>query len=297
MEKTLKKPGIRVEHSLSDLFAVVVLYKEEIINCTSLVSLQQSAAAMNAVLDVLIYDNSPVAQEKAGNISLFSTLNCIYFHDKSNPGVSKAYNYGASVADQLNKKFILLVDQDTKFPVESLTVYVDAINTHPKNHLFCPILQTKRGIYSPTKYYFRRGKIWAKASPGIHSLKNKNILNSGLLINLQAYLSIKGYNEKIELYFSDFDFVNRFRKVQNEMVVINLTCFHSLSDIDNVDLSSALRRFKHYVKGSYLSSQNALDYFYLFITIFLRACKLGWRYRTMDFLQLFFKQYVIEKFS
>ena len=39
-----------------------------------------------------------------------------YISDPTNPGVSKAYNVGFELARQLNKKWLLLLDQDTVFP-------------------------------------------------------------------------------------------------------------------------------------------------------------------------------------
>lgn len=282
-------------YSLPSLLGVVVIYNIIIEECQTLMSLNKSASFIGQTLDIVLYDNSSMPQRN--DTLQFSHLRCIYYHDSTNPGVSKAYNYAAGEASRMKKEFILLLDQDTLFPEETLIRYLEGINAYPNHHLFCPILQTKNGVFSPTKYFFRRGMKWANVKPGIHLLKNRNVLNSGLLVNLEVYQGIGGYNEQIELYFSDFDFVNRYKQRYQEMVVINLICFHSLSDFDNVDVYSAIKRFKHYVRGSYYSILNYTDYVYLFITILSRSVKLSLRYRNLQFLKIFFKQYLIEKSS
>lgn len=283
-------------YSLSSIMGVAVIYNTAIEESDTLITLNKSAFSLGETLDIILYDNSREPQNQK-SLELFTNLRSTYYHDSTNPGVSKAYNYAAGEAAKMKKDFILLLDQDTRSPEEALERYLEAINAYPKQYLFCPILQTPRGIDSPTKYFFRRGAVWADVKPGIHSLKNRNVLNSGLLVNLQVFQLLGGYNEKIELYYSDFDFANRFRKKYQEMVVINLICFHSVADIEKPDVVSAISRFGHYVKGSYYSIFTYTDYIYLFITVMLRSVKLSFRYRNLKFLQLFFKQYLIEKRS
>lgn len=295
MSLTQKQQGeTTAGYDLSSFQAVVVLYNMTPSACESLQSINKSAEALGQHLDVLLYDNSREPQNDL-TFKEFSNLNCTYLHDPSNPGVSKAYNYAGDLAAGQGKSFLLLLDQDTHFPGHSLQKYLEAVNTHRHHYLFCPILSTPNGIYSPTKYYFRRGSMWHDVQPGVHSLKNRNVLNSGMLVSLAQFLEVGGYNEKIELYFSDFDFVNRFHQQHEEMVVVDLICTHSISDIDLPDIQSALRRFRHYVTGSYYSALNRVDYSYLFITVFLRAVKLSFRYRNKQFIQLFFKRYLVAR--
>ena len=279
------------DFSLKDILAVVVIYNTNFTDCITLSTINANKFESGEKIDFIVYDNSHIPQNPSSLLE-YSNLNCEYFFDTDNPGVSKAYNYGASQAIIKNKKYILLLDQDTKFPNDSLLKYLSSINSHKDSSLFCPILKTNHGIYSPSNYYFRRGTNWKDAKPGIYSLKNKSALNSGLLVNVSSYLLVGGYNEKIKLYFSDFDFINRFRTIVNQVVVIDLVCWHSLSDIDKTDLLSAISRFRHYVNGAYYSIYNFVDWLYTFITILLRAIKLSFKFRNFLFVKIFFSKFI-----
>lgn len=279
-----------------DILGVVVVYNTSINKCSTLISLNKSALLYNKVLDIIIYDNSANSQQTSSLVS-YTNLNFFYYHDITNPGVSKAYNYAAKKAVEIKKKFLLLLDQDTIFPDDSLQKYVEAVNKNEDQFLFCPILTTAKGIFSPLKYYFRRGMIWKNIKPGVYSLKNRSALNSGMLVSLTAYSLTGGYNNEIELYFSDFDFINRFKKQFKNIVVIDLYCSHSLSDIEKVDLISAIRRFKYYVSGSFNSILSFKDYIYIFATVFLRSLKLAWQYKCFTFINIFFKKYLLGKIN
>ncbi|TDH23326.1 glycosyltransferase [Segetibacter sp. 3557_3] len=278
---------------VQNLIGVVVTYNIKVQETLTLLTLNDAAAYAGVKLDMIIYDNSNAPQ--AVSADLFSNLNCTYYHDTSNPGVSAAYNFAANEGRKRNKKFILLLDQDTSFPADTLLKYMEGLNSNANINLLCPILHTPKGIFSPSKYYFRRGVIWKNVEPGKYRLKNRSALNSGMLINLDAYHSIGGYNPDIQLYFSDFDFLNRFKKRFQEMVVLDIRCTHTLSDIVKGDLFSAVSRFTYYVHGSYNSVLCFKDYSFLFLTILLRSLKLSLQYRNTQFLSIFFKKYLIER--
>ncbi|MDB5249672.1 MAG: glycosyltransferase [Segetibacter sp.] len=279
---------------VKDILAVVVIYKIKIADCATLISLNASASSINEKLDVIVYDNSPGFTQTT-SIS-YDNLNCYFIEDESNPGVSKAYNYAGVEGFKRGKKFLLLLDQDTYFPSNAISAYMEAVNAHCTQKLFCPILQTSKGIYSPLKYYFRRGTNWNDVKPGTYSLKNVSVLNSGILVDAGAFKSTGGYNERIKLYFSDFDFINRFRRKYKYVVIVDLYCRHSLSDLDVQDYDSAIKRFNYYVQGSYNSILSFKDYLYLFVTIFLRSIKLSYRYKRMTFVNTFFKKYLLARF-
>lgn len=282
--------------TLNDIFAVVVLYKRTLAQSVTLQTLNASAASMGEKLKILIYDNSPTALHLTECSSL-KNLNIYYEHDSTNPGVSKAYNVGALHAQRNRCSHLLLTDQDTYFPLDSLEKYVNGVNESGEVKLFCPILQTQHGIvYSPAKYVFRRGKIWKDVAPGKYHLHNKTALNSGLLIGTDAFFEAGGYDERIKLYFSDFEFINRFRSRFEFMQVLDLVCLHSLSDIEVTDRTSALKRFRYYTEGSYRTAKTSLDFVYSFGTVFLRSLKLTIEFSSLQFLLIFIRQYVFASF-
>lgn len=274
-----------------DISVVIVLYNttlEESLTFKSLTNDLQEVS--DCKMNLIVYDNSRKSQKI--NANDFPEWQISYFHDVNNSGVSKAYNLAANLALEKKYKWILLADQDTLFPINSLTKYIESVNKFQSIKLFVPTLLSGNVPYSPCRYYFSRGFIWKNPHPGIHSLKHKNVLNSGMLINLDAFHSVGGYNEKIKLYFSDFDFVLRFEKKFNKFCLINLICHHELSDVVKVEIESAIRRFQHYCEGGFLSASSKTLFIQLFITTLLRSIKLSAKYRNVIFVKIFSKQYL-----
>lgn len=279
-------------NSIAKNFSVViVIYNTKLENSITFSSLTNSLKEINdGKVNLVVYDNSPKSQEIESDS--FPEWSITYIHDLQNPGVSKAYNVAAKISRKLGLKWILLTDQDTEFPKNAISSYLESVNNYKDIKLFVPILKSGGVPYSPCKYYFGKGVIWKKASAGVYSLKNKSVLNSGIFVNLDAFTSAGGYNESIQLYFSDFDFISRFEKIFPNFCVIDLLCNHELSDVVKVDLGAAKRRFNYYCEGAYQSSNSKLHFIQLFITIFLRSVKLSVKYKSIEFLKIFFKYYL-----
>ncbi len=276
--------------NIEDILAVIVLYKQKLETSLTLISLNKSLLKSGRLLKIIIYDNGPDAYYQEKNFR-FLQFEVSYIHNFENPGVSKAYNVAAAVAKQTGKTWLLLLDQDTEFPENAIEIYLKAINEYSQQKLFVPVLHSPNGNYSPCKYYFKSGFIWKHITPGIYNLKHKNLLNSGILIDLNLYLKAGGYKEKIKLYFSDFNFIDRLKSIHKEFVVIDAVCNHKLSDLTNVDLSASKNRFKIYCEGSFHSAEKKMDYIPLFITVFLRSMLLSFRYKNLIFMKIFFTVY------
>ncbi|NQX55240.1 hypothetical protein HQN86_16580 [Pedobacter panaciterrae] len=241
-------------------------------------------------MDLFIYDNSPLAQEIILKDSDIWTVN--YTHDRLNPGVSKAYNEGAKFALTLKKKWILILDQDTRFPLTLFNEFSNAICLYPNSKLFAPILKSRDIIVSPTIYRFNRGFSPKSIVPGIHDLRKFSPINSGMFINLNLFFNADGYDENIKLDFSDFVFIRRLCKIISEFVVLNVTCSHDLSSSDLQPLASAEFRYKSYCEGAKLSARNLKERIILLVVCLIRGARLGLRYKSFTFLTLFGKCYL-----
>jgi GT2 family glycosyltransferase len=270
---------------------VIVLYNTPLENSITFRSLTACLEDENSSpIDLIVYDNSK--NNQVINHIDFLMWNITYIHDESNPGVSKAYNEAAKIAYKSGKLWILLTDQDTKFPKQSISRYIEGVKKHFDVKIFVPYLKSGEINFSPSKYYFSRGFIWKKPDLGIHSFRNKSLLNSGIFVNLDAFNSIGGYNEKVQLYFSDFDFVNRFKRIHPNFCLVDITCKHELSDVVKVDRNAAEKRFYYYCEGGYQSSCSRYNFMQLFITIFLRSLKLSLKYKDLVFLRIFSKRFI-----
>ncbi len=70
-----------------------------------------------------------------------------------------------------------------------------------------------------------------------------------MLVKLEAFHEVGGYNEKVKLDFSDFQFIERFRKVYKTFYVIDIICEQDFSD-DEISLPTQAKRFRYYCEGA-----------------------------------------------
>ncbi|MDH4459939.1 MAG: hypothetical protein QE277_00840 [Flectobacillus sp.] len=273
-----------------NLIVVIVLYNLDILESETYKTLLSNAHNMKELKYVLfIYDNSSKASQNA----LYDSNSIYYIHDSSNPGVGKAYNSAANLGMKLNKKWILLLDQDTSFPLGALDRYAATVATFPQIDLFCPILKTDRGnIFSPSIYKFQRGFQMRNICIGENRLEKISPVNSGLLINLKLFRDVDGYNEQIPLDFSDFFFIEKVRKMIDRFVVLNIVCIHSISNDVNSSVESSLKRFKAYCVGSVeIGRYNGIKgILFSYLNIVLRATILTIRYKTFIFYKMLLKK-------
>ncbi|HWW41767.1 glycosyltransferase [Pedobacter sp.] len=272
---------------VKDILIVVVIYNTPLEESLSLISLDQNCLKS----DVFIYDNSLISNYQNHLVS-FRNLNIKYVHDATNPGVSKAYNTAADFAFNNKKKLLLLLDQDTCLPENGIKEYLKAVNANPKMNLFAPMLKFNDKIYSPCNYYIHRGSHKKQFNTGVNSLKYTNFLNSGLLIKVDAFFKVKGYDENIRLYFSDFEFVNRFKKEYQEYYLVDMICNHELSSTDMSDAFKALQRFKIYCEDAKRASKSISLRLQYFITLSLRAVKLSLYFKDLKFIMIFFSDFI-----
>jgi len=277
-----------------DLLAVLVLYKLKLSDSMSFISLTTSLKSNNIKVDLLVYDNFPQYNNNE-KLTGYPNWNITYYPDENNSGVSKAYNTAASLAIKKNKKWLLLLDQDTNFPVQTINAYIDAIKSFGNEKLFVPVMHTVNGdIISPGYLKFARGFYSKKikrdfysknVKPGLNNLKDYSTINCGMCIDLVAFNKNKGYNELIKLDFSDHDFIRRFKKDIPNFVVLNLNVEHFLSTITKNSFNSDKVRFKYYLDGAAFFSQSFIDSFFFNIRLLLRAVKLSNTHKKIFFLK------------
>jgi len=269
---------------------VCVLYKTSFQESKSFLSLIQILKDSTYTYDFFIYDNSPESTDDF-RIRSFKNINIYYTHDQTNSGVSKAYNEGSKLAAKLKKRWILIIDQDTIFPVKILESYYKSIIAYPEIQLFTPKLTYNKMVLSPCKYVFCRGQAILQISDGIHSFKGLSVLNSGILVSVKDFEEAGGYNEKIKLDFADFYFIDHFKKMNQYFVVIDAICHHDLSSNEN-DFEKVSNRFKFYCNGAKFYAHNFLSFMNLLFLCFFRATKLTVKFKRLTFYKSLFKYYI-----
>lgn len=267
---------------MNEVLAVLVLYKCKLEDSETFNSLAASLNRAGKSLDILVYDNSPVKHYSQSKFCI-DNFYVYYISDTSNPGVSKAYNIGAALAKEKNKKWLLLLDQDTVFPLDAIKKY----NDHQlKESVICaPILKSEYGVISPCRYKWGHGKALKHYVPGMNNFSNKSLLNSGLLVPLELFNAIGGYDERIPLDFSDHDFVERAIKITSVFFLSEIVCKHSLSAVD-IDKNRVLFRFRSYLKGAKVCCMKGKSWGFR-ISVMLRTLKLSVKYKSFDFLKMY----------
>jgi rhamnosyltransferase len=265
----------------------MVLYEKRMNESETFQSLGSSLSGAPEKIDMVMYDNSPVSMWR-GNEDYQDSFRLRYISDTCNPGVSKAYNRGFEIAQELRKKWLMFLDQDTLFPEGALSKYGAAIERHGNSPLFAPILMCDGRIYSPCHHFLNVNFPLRSVRPGTISARGKGLLNSGMCIHVDAFEKIGGFDERIPLDFADHDFMKRYRKHFDSFVLLDIACAHGFSDKGAPDRSRALIRFRFYCLGARNSIKSYADALSLFAVAFVRASRLSARFRDPAFILLFF---------
>jgi glycosyltransferase involved in cell wall biosynthesis len=278
--------------SLNSVLAILVCYKQRIEAIETLTSLRRGLNEMSAQIDIVIYDNSP-SPMLASDAVLPAEFRPRYIHDRSNPGVSKAYNQGAAVARNEGKKWLLLLDQDTTFPPEAIQQYLAGMREDSEAVMFAPILRAGAKYISPCKFSLGRGHSLSAVSPGALPFKKRSVLNSGMMVQLKAFDAVGGFNENIPLDFSDHDFCRRFGRLFRGVHILNITSLHGFSDAGRVETPSALARFAFFCRGARHSILTYGDIFSYSYAAFVRCIELSLKYRTLKFVPIYLCVYLL----
>lgn len=269
-----------------NVLATIVLYNTSLEHSVTFQSLSKALECSSGKLDVFVYDNSPI-QMYAGQT--YDAWNIHYKHDPMNSGISKAYNLALRQAKKLGKQWLLLLDQDTFFPINSLEIYASAIDRDPGIGLFAPRLTSHSRIISPFRYRSGKGEILESAETGTYSLKKFMPVNSGILINAQDFESCGGYDECFPLDYSDLAFMKRLYEVNPEFLVLPLTCEHEFSGFVNSEKHPTLKRFRLFCESTIRYKQIIEPDMSASIILFRRALKLTVQFNSFQFLKTAFQ--------
>ncbi|QEC68024.1 hypothetical protein FRZ67_12185 [Panacibacter ginsenosidivorans] len=276
-----------MHETLNNLYAVIVLYKTDLQSCHTFNSLLKAAQFQHGVLGLLLYNNSPDVKI---DISIYenSNVHIKVVEDMQNSGVSKAYNTAYIFANELKKKWLLLLDQDTLLPENFFTDFFAQrkLDVNNMDRLYFPIILSKDKIISPATYIPYRGIIKEKVEPGYQDIRKLAIINSGTIIDLSLFNAAGGFNEAVALDFSDVSFFRRVKHIQNSGMLLDVKCIHGFSGVEYDDYEKIMHRFKIFNQNAIaFSKEKGVRKGYVFTTVFIRAINLSLRFKTLSFLK------------
>jgi GT2 family glycosyltransferase len=288
-----------VEYFFEKLLIIIVTYNENYSNSKTFKTIINSFESIKDFhLDFFIYDNSPNILPNIENQILGHnpSININYYHDNTNSGLGKAYNKGAEFAIKTKKKWLLLLDQDTELPEDILVKYFEATSISKKIDLFAPTLFSHKGdLISPSKYKFKRGFKLSYIPKGITPLKGITPINSGILISLDLYKEVGGYNEKIRLDFSDHAFIEKVRAIRKYFFVIPTNVIHNLSSNKLQSIEQELIRFAFFCEGAKFAGKDSKSELNYFILVFLRSLKLSFVFKNIQFFKILYSKWFLKK--
>jgi GT2 family glycosyltransferase len=268
-----------------ELMVVLVIYEMDIGESPAFRSLTDALQAVNRKTSILMYDNSRYPHTHSN--TLYENWVVTYRNDPSNPGVSKAYNEGFKHAKEQAKKWMLLSDQDTRFPATFFESVRTSMTNHPGDELFAPIIKGDSKLISPFRFKLGKGFALQSIEVQCYSLNDLKFINSGLLISTTLFEKCNGYDERFPLDFSDLAFIQRLKKYKDRFVVVKAICSHSLSSDERI-FSKSVNRFTHFVNASRMYGRIYNQPFIFFASRLFRAIKLSFRFRSLGFIKSLF---------
>ena len=194
------------------ILAVIVLYNRELSGSQSfsaLLEILNTNPELAKHFSLVVYDNSPQTHSPESGAG-FPTH---YVHDPSNGGLASAYNYALARAEQEQREWLLLLDQDTSPTREFLFELLEtaaALEATPEAAAIVPKLVVEGGIHSPATEFIEqvRGQFRppkpAMPSDAVGIMQQPLCAyNSGSTIRVSALRSIGGFPSEFWLDYLD----------------------------------------------------------------------------------------------
>lgn len=269
----------------------IVTYKEEFAKTEAFISLLNSYHFRPAEreLFVYVYDNTPADFYAQPDLDQNSEVKVTFFHNRHNPGISKAYNDIVKFAKENDFKAVVFLDQDTSLTKESYSVYKAFLNSNPNFKVAIPLINIGEKLLSPSKYInYRSGLLKFIPSQKI-STKNISWINSGMMVNTNFFIKSGGYNSDIQLDFSDHFFVEKIKNQGlGEVPILPVTLRQNLSTHTN-NLAQDIIRYQFFLRDL-KGYRNNKSYWKIFKNVDLpRLLRLTLKHKTLKFLNIRFK--------
>lgn len=257
---------------------VLVIYGCRVEDSLSYKTLIQGSEEIN----LFVYDNSPILQ--CTNLQVAE-----YVHDTSNGGLGKAYNAACRYAFANGYKWLLLLDQDTIFPKEALLAYRRALALNLGVDMIVPRLQVEDGRYmSPTHYFMKTSKLQREVPVGRVRLTDVSPVNSGMLVTVDSFRRVGGYEDDVWLDFSDICFIEKYKRKYSDFYILpDVVCTQAFSGLE-CDKEKIYKRFCIYLEcARNFPRKSFIDSVELFLTTLRPTLSRTIKERTLRYLKAY----------
>lgn len=273
---------------INKILYIVILYNQKFENTNVYISL---LSKIDNIKDIYIWDNS--LNELLNQDLLDKGYNYIY--SKNNMGVSYPYNRGLEYAMKNDYRWVTFLDQDTIFPATYLSILHSSLNENPDIKLFCPRHKINNERFlSPVKAICNITRLSIKRIQGKFPIRKYSVINSGLTIKMELYVLTGGYNEKVFLDYSDFEFIKRCSQVIDNGFCLDIDCIQDFSN-EQRDTTLLLKRlilFCCSVKGC--NKKECKDFVGYNLVVLKRIFSLSFRLKSFKPFGIYYKYYLLK---
>lgn len=230
----------------NQLLVVVVLYQQSLSQMYSYDLF--SKAVFEKKIQLVVYDNSREPQTDP----LFKRENVLYYHDGTNPGLAKAYNYALTHAKREHSSFVLL-DQDSRL----CEAYFDELlQIIWKEDLVAavPMAYDHGRQISPVyaDHYVNHQVQMVEKSQVVSD--RLMAINSGAAFSIEFLKEIGGFNLAFPLDFLDHWLFWKIHQLKKKVAVLPQKIEHDLSVLDYTNMN--VKRYCSILQAENLFYQN-----------------------------------------
>lgn len=198
---------------------------------------------INDIDKLYIIDNSEVKNKELINKIIKKFSNIEYMWLGENKGIAHALNRGAGLAIKDGAKWLLTMDQDSKFSENGLRNLKECLLKLKSNNI-------NIGLVSPVH----------KNNKNSEFEKKLVVMTSGNIVNLDAYKDVGGFEEKLFIDAVDYDFCLRLNLAQYEVIECSHSRLeHQLGESKKINIfGKTITIFTHSPIRRYYMMRNAL---------------------------------------
>lgn len=267
------------------VLCVIVLFNRKLQDSVSFQTLVRDALSVD--IQLYIYDNSPCPMHSEDEFQDNAFI--YYVSDISNPGVSAGYNRASDFAVRNGFTHLLFLDQDSTFAdYDYIYECIKKAKQMPHIKLFVPQVVTTQGKpMSPARLRFKIPTDFSFRTDMEFPVKSMGIINSGMFVEVKALNAVGGYNEKVFLDYSDYQFIDRLSTRYDSFYLLDKRLVQDFSN-EEKDPTKLLARYKLFCRSLRAYESNTLlDALSIRFIVLKRTLSLTFRCKSMKFLKYY----------
>lgn len=210
-----------VKQPLDDILFLIVIFNQSPAQSETYQSLTLALNNSDADYQIIVFDNTP---KKSTYIPQDSRV--MFYSEGINEGLPTAYNFAIKKALAANKKYLILLDQDSSINSAYIHAVSEGINSLSDNDaILVPNIISAQKEVSPYTINY-----WGLIQLPPKSEKNPlYAINSFSVISLNALVKIGDFDTFYWLDALDFHFFHQVHKQGLNVKQLNVTVEHNLS--------------------------------------------------------------------